>query len=532
MKKLESWLLHPFLFGIFPVLAMLAYNISQIGPMFAIRPLLISLTLTLISFIFYRFLLKDDQRAAIATSFFLLLFFTYGHVFNFTQNMTIGGMAISKVRYLGTLWLVLFVGGNWLIIWKIRNPRAWTFPLNGVGLILVVISILQISLFEVHALGTRYQAQSVKTRSIAAQLHPPLGKPLPDIYYIVPEDYTRSDGLKLAYQGDNSSFLAALQQQGFYVVSCSLSNYVFSVESIAAALNMQYLAQLDSRFSPPNTQLGDLDPYLQDNAVGQTLKDLGYNFISFQSGFPPTEFRNADLYLSDQSDIDNLNLLGGMTPFEAQLFQTTLGDIFIQIHIIPQDLVNSLYSSAYLLDRDRILYELNKVAQLPSIPGPKFVFVHLLGPHNPFVFGPHGEVLTRTVPFTYNDDLAARSSTYNAGYDGEITYLDSRFLQIVTTILERSTTPPIIIIQSDTGSTRAPDWVNTNLSAVYFPGGGESALYPTLTQVNTFRVVFNTYFGGHLNLLPDRTCDSSSKDPYACIPKGDPNPQCLAPAKP
>jgi hypothetical protein len=193
----------------------------------------------------------------------------------------------------------------------------------------------------------------------------------------------------------------------------------------------------------------------------------------------------------------------------------------------------SLFSSAYLLDRDRILYELDKITQLTDIPGPKFVFVHILGPHNPFVFGPHGEVLARTVPFTYNDDLESHGvANYNSGYDNEITYLDTRFLQDVRAILSHSGTPPIIIFQSDTGSTRVEDWINTNMAAIYFPNGGQSALYPTLTQVNTFRVVFNTYFGGHLPILPDQTCNSSDQDPYRCTPKGDPNPQCSSLTQP
>jgi hypothetical protein len=350
---------------------------------------------------------------------------------------------------------------------------------------------------------------------------------LPDIYYIIPEDYTRSDGLLQAYGYDNSAFLNGLAQKGFFIVNCSRSNYVFSNMSIAAALNMQYIGSLSSQLQPPNTDQDDVTPLLQDNAVRETLAAFGYKFISFQTGYSPTEFPNADVYLSPQSNLQELQLTGGLTPFEAMFFQTTALDAFYESHFLPQRFENTLFSPAYLLDRDRILYTLGELPQVVGMSSPKFVFVHFLGPHNPFVFGPNGEVLTRNYPFTLNDDLDALNfNDYQKGYGDEINYLDQRILADVSAILASSKTPPIIIIQSDTGSTRVEDWINTNLAAIYFPGAGKQKLYSSLTQVNTFRLVFDIYFGGTLGLLRDETCNSTFGNPYLCTPKSDPNPKC------
>jgi hypothetical protein len=45
-------------------------------------------------------------------------------------------------------------------------------------------------------------------------------------------------------------------------------------------------------------------------------------------------------------------------------------------------------------------------------------------------------------------------------------------------------------------------------TALYLPGIPESEvrrrIYPTFTPVNTFRLIFNLYFGGDFRLLPDR----------------------------
>ncbi len=70
-----------------------------------------------------------------------------------------------------------------------------------------------------------------------------------------------------------------------------------------------------------------------------------------------------------------------------------------------------------------------------------------------------------------------------------------------TKSLEKSTTPPIIIIQGDHGF-----WTGTNLpilNAYYLPGDAADALYPTISPVNSFRLIFDHYFGTDLGLLED-----------------------------
>jgi hypothetical protein len=42
------------------------------------------------------------------------------------------------------------------------------------------------------------------------------------------------------------------------------------------------------------------------------------------------------------------------------------------------------------------------------------------------------------------------------------------------------------------------------LNAYRLPGDGVEKIYPSITPVNSFRVVFDTYFGTSLGLLEDR----------------------------
>ncbi|MCZ6529467.1 MAG: hypothetical protein O6949_03925 [Chloroflexi bacterium] len=56
----------------------------------------------------------------------------------------------------------------------------------------------------------------------------------------------------------------------------------------------------------------------------------------------------------------------------------------------------------------------------------------------------------------------------------------------------------------------------TILNALLLPGGTE-AIYPHITPVNTFRVVFNQVFGGNYERLPDRALYSEYVTPYDFI---------------
>jgi hypothetical protein len=100
-------------------------------------------------------------------------------------------------------------------------------------------------------------------------------------------------------------------------------------------------------------------------------------------------------------------------------------------------------------------------------------------------------------------------------YRDQAIYVSSRMKEIVPKIIANSNTPPIIIIQGDHGPTVAssPRARMSNLNAYFLPGA-KSAIYPTITPVNSFRVIFNTYFGQSLKLLDDVSLYSEYTDPF------------------
>ena len=133
----------------------------------------------------------------------------------------------------------------------------------------------------------------------------------------------------------------------------------------------------------------------------------------------------------------------------------------------------------------------------------------------------------------YYDDGLARSFAQTAmgerwnyveKYRAQVEFVTFRIQETIDSILANSIEPPVIILQSDHGSGsrynkedlgRTDLWERMSiLNAYFFPGGGETGLYRSITPVNTFRVAFNKYFGTELAVLKDRCYFERWSRPY------------------
>jgi len=127
-------------------------------------------------------------------------------------------------------------------------------------------------------------------------------------------------------------------------------------------------------------------------------------------------------------------------------------------------------------------------------------------------------VLSHDEPFTLLDaDYYIKDHSqkgYIAGYRRQIQYINNLILEMVDAILAQSETQPIIIIQGDHGPGAYLHWGSLErtlpaerfgiLNAYYFPDQDYAALYPSISPVNSFRVLLNQFFGGDYALIPDR----------------------------
>ena len=73
MKK--TFVIHPFLFTIFPILFLLSHNIDQMSFAEILVSIEIALSFTLLLILLLWSVLRDNQKAGIVVSSFLILFF-------------------------------------------------------------------------------------------------------------------------------------------------------------------------------------------------------------------------------------------------------------------------------------------------------------------------------------------------------------------------------------------------------------------------------------------------------------------------
>jgi hypothetical protein len=493
---------HPLLIAVYPILALLANNLDQVPPSTALRGGLISLAGGAVIYLALRLVLRDSGRAALLATFCLVLFFSYGHVYQLVEGQSLAGFIYGKHRYLILFWLLVGGAGTWWIARVKHSAFELNRVMNVVALVLLVFPLYSIGMFQYRAIQlaqTKQAAQSAAPMEAAAA-----DADSPDIYYIILDGYSRADVMQELYDLDITPFLKELESIGFVLPECAQSNYGITAFSMFASLNMDYLDAYGDTF-PLGSDLSRVDyqfmqKYLSDNRVRQYLEARGYQSITFETGFWWLNIHDSDLYI-----VENNNPL---KQYSSSYDLSNFEDLFIRTTALR---VLSEANAAFLAPFTRrvktpaeqhyewVKFSLNQLDKIPEIPGKKFVYFHVLAPHDPFVFAPDGSFLHS------KNDLSDMP-----GYPNEVEYLNKRVLEIVRNLIAQSDTPPIIIIQGDHGWD--PRHRMEILNAYYLPNGGDERIYDTITPVNTFRVVLDHYFGENFGLLEDASYYSMASD--------------------
>ena len=496
----NSPVIHPFLFAVFPILFLFAHNVGQVSFSEILLPTTIVLGFTLLLLLLSGLVLKNSKKAGIFVSFSLVLFFSYGHVLEGLLHWWLIGRISHTLlhAYLLLSWGILFICGAYFIIKIRRDLHNATNILNIVATFLVVISLINIVPYKIKTWAISRNIKSTESIGINA-VDSMKEDILPDIYYIILDRYASTSTLKEVYHFDNSEFINYLSNKGFYVAFKSRANYPCTAQSLAASLNMEYINYLSDKVGKESNDHMPIFAMLQDYKVWHFLKSKGYKFIHFGSGWGPMS-RNK------YADI-NFNLPLSLE-FPLLLYRTTM--------FYPIDTRFSIteLGNRRLRQWKRVLYKFDKLAEMPSIKDPTFVFVHMNLPHEPFVFDRNGKFLSK-------EEAKKRSRAVN--YLDQLIFANKKIKVLIDKLLSKSQSPPIIILQSDEGPDPQRylndrlnfDWREASetelrqktriLNAYYLPNIDKNVLYSSITPVNSFRLIFNIYLNTHLELLPDRT---------------------------
>jgi hypothetical protein len=487
--------IHPFLLAAYPVLFLYAQNVDLTPLIDALGPLAVGLFVSLLLFLTFYGALRDPAKAGLLLSACVLLFFSYGHVVDVLENFGLGtGDSVIRPDFvLLPVWVLLLAVAAYFIVKTRDELRTPTNLLNVVSAVLVLLSLGSIVSYEVGRRALLASQRDAAPETGARE--PATAGQLPDIYYIILDAYTSQDVLEEIWEYDNSAFIDFLTDNGFYVVPDGHSNYPITFLSLASSLNMEYLNYLSDTLGADGTDRSIPNEMIQDSEVVRFLKSQGYKFVHFQTGWGPTA-RNPHA--------DRDVRCGNVNEFTEVLVRTTL----------LRPLADRLISHDR---REVVLCMFDTLAEVQhTVEGPRFVFAHILVPHPPFLFGPHGEAI--------NTDPALRTKDWSKYYLGQLQFVNMEVEELVERLLSEAEIPPMIIFQGDHGSKLlresdepSPETLEERLgilNAYHLPDGGERFLYDSITPVNTFRVLLTAYFGADYEPLEDRSYFCRLKQPY------------------
>ena len=483
----------------------------QISPMESLRPLLVMLLVFSAAFLTIQFFVREWHRTNFLLALIPISVLIYEAIYRwikaaFVENSDVLGLLLIPCI------IFLYAALASPKLWKrIPEPARITLYLN-----LVFVILLGMQLAQLWVEFPYIMKPDAKTTTTAIA---PLGEEInlnaeirPDIYVIVLDGYGRQDVLKEIYNYDNSGFIGQLEKRGFYVASDSHSNYIQTAYSIASLMNFDYIQPWDS-----STEYSEylLDP-IRNNRVFQMLSKIGYTTVSFEGGMSYTQIQNSDILDSGFLPLNK---------FETLLLTDTPAEPLTNVFNLGIPIPN------YQTHRQRILNHLNEIQSVPnSIAGPKITYFHILVPHPPFVFDENGNSIEPNRPYSIldGDEYPGTQQEYWTGYRKQVVFVNGEILTAIDSILAKSAQPPIILLMGDHGpgsmfrwDPKDPGcmWERThNFYALLLPNPpADVTLYPSMTPINSFRVIFNTYFGTDLPLLEDRTYLATWQHPGSII---------------
>lgn len=328
--------------------------------------------------------------------------------------------------------------------------------------------------------GPRHTATDVVREPIAVQV-PAVRRP--DVWWLVMDQYGRTDMLEKYHGYDNSDFIDSLEARAFRVSEDSHTSYTVTPLVLSSVLQLDYIA--GGREDVREGLVSFSAPLSGGGRVVDAFREHGYKFLYADNGvfdWAECDPALADICVpgaSDELGVGYLSrTLAGLTPLTELM---PVGRI---------DVESTVDRTLGLMRADRS----------------EFVFIHTLSPHE---------------PYWYADDCEFRSRPIEMGFDSDryihqIECLNPRILNAIDAISAASP-DSIIILQSDHGPGPSPltttpyeNWSNDQLvdryailEAMKMPGEcpGPEAIH---TNVSTFEYVLACIEGRQPEPLPDR----------------------------
>jgi hypothetical protein len=504
IRKAATWVLYPWLLTLYPIIYLYSLNHVDLRGGSVVEVGLVTLIITTIVFMLLYLLTRDPHKAGGATAVILLVFLTYGHIYNVLCTDLAHTLLAPVVITVSLIAIFLILRSE--TIWQRLTPY-----LNMIFGVLVIMSSWPVIMFYLDQAPIGATTRANPLERVFATTKVNNNPEYPDIYYIILDGYASNEFWMREYGYDNSAFTNALEERGLFVASQSRTAYATTLLSLSSSLNMRYLTDADRQAAKAENLYYSayFRSLIANNQAAAELKQLGYSYIYIMSGYlAPSIIADTNVafypdsvrHLSGNAfaSQDNDGSWAYKLSFWPFFLETTLlRSVVSQLDFQEEDL-------SYPAKSPEILWgTLEQLKEISQMEEATFTFAHIIKPHEPVQFDRDGNVI--------NPNLRDNDSELRSYFFDELAYINTQTLELIDYLLAESSVPPIIIIQGDHGSDLGNTWSSDRrliyfdiLNAYYLPDGGTENLYDTIPPVNSFRIVLNHYFHKDYELLPTK----------------------------
>ncbi|HEU4471423.1 MAG TPA: sulfatase-like hydrolase/transferase [Flavisolibacter sp.] len=506
MTKIIRLLKWPSLLLLLPVIFLWhGYN-ENFGllPLRTLAGLLLEYALVVVIFFLVAYLLLREGRRAFLFSFAgLAVYFLFGAFHDWIKAVLNNGF-FSSYSFLLPSMLVLAIA----LVRLLRNSgRKWIRASNYCRWLLVLLLLIEVGTTVYQRVAEPYGGHSLLPDQRLA-MPVPDNRHLPDIYFVVFDEYASSKALREAFDFDNSLMDSLLTSKGFFLSHNSSSNYNYTLLSLASTFGLSYLDLKEDGmvFNQPLS----IRAYkaIGKNGLLRYLSAQGYalrNFGCFDlEGAPAPTYA----YLGDDffEKMVNTGTLSCRIKQDI-LWNFTAKNIFTGVpNFEPLQQERKKF-----LDRNQYNYEALMKELKTAHTGPRFVYCHLMLPHPPYYLDEKGALQPDTMQHYNRHNKDA--------YLHQLRYANRLIGEIVNAAVQKTGRPRVVILEGDHGYRFYSDkaswkYAFMNLNSYYFSDGDYRGLYDGISPVNSFRLVLNKYFGQKLSMLPDTAFYLLDPDDY------------------
>jgi hypothetical protein len=432
----------------------------------------------------------QPTRAANAGLTFLIFFNIYGLAYRYLIHLDvirIKHYTLLPLMLMLAIYVSLFVG-------KLKasvSSDIWKY------LTLIVGVLVFFNLFKILPVEIKKWQNDTTPAASTLQDGSQRAEDSPDIYYIVLDEFAGFQAMReyWKYEGVDD-FVSFLKQRGFFVAEESHASSTDTLHQLATRLNYE-------EYPEGKVNLQTYFNDIADNKVMRELKARGYTTVVFdETNMPYTSAKSIHA--------DYLYEYGSRAVPESQkgeygFYFDEFGELVVDNTMLYAFSENyRKYNRVVSQHSSMISFTVEQIAS-QEVPSPKFVYVHLMLPHFPFIFDRNGDII--------DSDQFTNWNYYLDNYIYSMRVAES----MIDNILAKTdvNNPPVIILQSDHGARNhmtsregsavlpnyPEDFKTLILFALYMPGYDYAELSQDINPINTFPIVFNYLFDTNIPLV-------------------------------